>query len=46
MARKWGGCDFRQLKNLQEKLNKLQRDDFKPFVKKLQRNLLQDYWQR
>lgn len=30
MAR-WGRCDFRQLKNLQEKLNKLQRDDFQAF---------------
>lgn len=30
MAR-WGSCDFRQLRNLQEKLNKLQRDDFQAF---------------
>ncbi len=39
MARKWGGCDFRQLKNLQEKLNKLQRDDFQAFCEEVAKEL-------
>lgn len=39
MARKWGGCDFKQLKNLQEKLNKLQRDDFQAFCEEVAKEL-------
>lgn len=38
MAR-WGSCDFRQLKNLQEKLNKLQRDDFQAFCEEVAKEL-------
>jgi len=39
MARKWGGCDFRQLKNLQEKLDKLQKDDFDAFCQEVAKEL-------
>ncbi len=39
MPRKWGGCDFKQLKNLQKKLNKLQRDDFKAFCEEVAKEL-------
>lgn len=38
MAR-WGRCDFRQLKNLQEKLNKLQRNDMEAFCKEVAKEL-------
>lgn len=31
MARRWGSCDFRQLKRLQQKLELLQKADYKRF---------------
>jgi len=39
MPRKWGGCDFKQLKNLQEKLDKLQKDDFDAFCQEVAKEL-------
>lgn len=39
MPRKWGSCDFRQLKNLQEKLDKLQKDDFDAFCQEVAKEL-------
>mgnify|MGYP001954982769 FL=1 len=39
MPRKWGDCDFKQLKNLQKKLDKLQKDDFDAFCREVAKEL-------
>jgi len=39
MARKWGSCDFRQLKRLQEKLDNLQKSDFDAFCQEVAKEL-------
>lgn len=36
---KWGKCDFKQLKDLQDKMNKLQRDDFHEFCEAVAKEL-------
>ncbi|AZK44777.1 HK97 gp10 family phage protein [Paenibacillus lentus] len=36
---KWGKCDFRQLENLQKKLDKLQKVDFEKFIEECAKEL-------
>lgn len=38
MAR-WGSCDFSQLKDLQKRMEKLQKDDFQAFCEECAKNL-------